>query len=179
MIRVLVLFMFIIPITVFGDDTPALPFGWELPSEELLYNGRDSNSPTLHAKVMGDLDGDGTQDIALLLVKLKGKKYAQSLWIYLSSSPKTPFEIQIANGKVIVEYLAGIDLVPSGPLSNYCMSFTYARCCVDNVYGPRPPPQNIMQNQGVQVFDFKWGGVGFVYYWDSDEMKFNEFFIHY
>lgn len=147
------------------------PAGWRVPTEkELAAEPLRSESPTKSAKVVGDLNGDGTPDHAYLF---KSTKFSgEGLAVRLSSPKGFIWKIidQVDWGKEYpnVDLAMGIDLAKPGDHKTACAK-GYWEC------GQNEPEMLKLKTPG--VWHFRFESAASIWYWDKKSSEFKRVWI--
>jgi beta-lactamase regulating signal transducer with metallopeptidase domain/ankyrin repeat protein len=155
-----------LPTYTLRGPTGELVRGWRAPTQaELDKLPARKDSPTRYVQATADLDGDGKQDQAALLIASDESK--EALFVKLSS--RNPDAWTFAAQKVRRPQggiaLSGISIHEPGRIPRMC----------DKGYGrPCDPaePKLVLQHQGIDYFDFE--GAASVVYYDNVNQQFRQ-----
>lgn len=143
-----------------------LPAGWRYPTALELRDPIRDTSPHRYAKTVADFDGNGHQDIAVLLRKENSN--AEGLWVWLAQDLAGQWikldsdEDKEGDGRVYM----GLDRKESGALTVKCIEQN-AACAVN---GSGEPALLWLKNPGIDYFRFS--SASSVFYWDAKQSKF-------
>ncbi len=149
----------------FSLHAPA-PVGWRYPTALELRDPIRDTSPQHFAKAVADFDGNGHQDIAVLLRKENSN--AEGLWVWLAQDTAGQWikldsdEGSEGDGRVFM----GLDRQEAGALTVLCIE--QGDDCPVSDSGERALVW--LKNPGIEYFRFSSSSS--VYYWDTKQNKF-------
>lgn len=143
----------------------SVPAGWHLPTERELGGEWRNGNVDRYAKVRGDFDSDGSEDLASYLVSDDNKKYGIFIW-WKSNQLEQPVEVTVEDDASWLEVM-GIELEKKGKIKTACGKGYY------NCDGE--PTEVDLEGDGI-VF-FKYESAASSFYWDKKEKSFKKVWI--
>jgi hypothetical protein len=128
------------------------------------------NSPTRYAKVLGDFNGDGVEDEALLL---KSTRFSgEGLWVHLSGTDGTFRWVKVTEIRWGKEYPnvnlgMGIDLIEPGVVPYACLEWTTDEC----QWGNRTAMPKLKLHDPAILY-FKFESAASFYFWSNTKHRF-------
>jgi hypothetical protein len=150
----------------YAEDIPA---GWRTPRAREIADSDRKDSSTRYVKAVGDFNGDGVPDEALLL---KSTRFSgEALWVRVSNVEGKFDWIKLAEIKWGKDYPSvnvamGIESVPPGVHPYGC--FEDAKDCNFGPHKDRPK----LRLRDPSLMYFKFGSAASLYFWSS---KYNKF----
>jgi hypothetical protein len=152
--------------TAWSQDVPP---GWRSPTAQETAESARNDNPTRYTKAVGDFNGDGVTDEAVLLKSMRFS--GEALWVRLSGG-KGKFEwlklheIDWGAKYPNVDLATGIDTVPPGAYSYGC--FDDAKDCN---FGPAETrPKLTLRNPGIAYFKIE--SAGSLFFWSEKDHRF-------
>ena len=136
---------------------PTLPAGWHKPTPGEATGAWRKKNPTRFLVVRGDFDGDGSNDVAELLVSDSGKSFGLFVWI--SSQGRWQ---SIHGGDASLGDL-GISLVLPKKFDTLCADDPST--CASGT-----PATVDLKNKAIEFF--AWGETSSIFYWDPSTRAF-------
>lgn len=143
------------------------PPGWRYPDASELTEDTRRASPTRFATAIADLNGDGTEDTAVLLKSTS--RSAEALWVHLSSKDGASAWIKVDEiewSTPGVALMMGVDLQAPGVIAYAC--FDNAKECD---FGPDQQRPKLRLSSPSLMY-FKPGSSASLVFWSNTQEKF-------
>lgn len=152
----------------------ALPQGWRTPNDAELNDDARLTSSNRYTRAIGDFNGDGTTDSAVLLLREDGSE--EGLWVNLSSGPNRRSWLvvesmprPISARKYPLEM--GIATVPPGRVKYMCHDSDPECSYVD----PKHRPTIRLRTPAISYF--KLESAASMYYWSTRKKRFERVWL--
>jgi hypothetical protein len=153
-----IFFVFVISACCSAFAQESLPDGWRKPSRAETAEAWRAKSATRFLVVRGDFDGDGQEDLALLLVHDAGKRVA--VFARLSGQPNAWQMIHEAGASV-----RGLGIKIARPRNVETLCSADPSACA-----PETPKTLQLVHPAIEFF--VWGEASSIFYWDAAAKEF-------
>ena len=145
----------------------AIPLGWRVPTASELSDDWRRSDVERYSSVIGDFNGDGLPDKAMLLISEKDGGLGLFAFLATRSGRFQSYKLDVINEGSWIEVM-GIALVSPGEFKTACGK-GYFRC-----KNGEPPKLNLRRDA---VDYFKSGSANSYFVWDSRAGKFRRYWM--
>lgn len=144
-----------------------IPSGWRAPTDAELNDAWRNKDPGKYSLVRGDFNGDGVEDVAMLLVSLQ--RHEVGLFVFLARknhSYKT-YRLDVIKDANYLQVM-GVAKVSPGP---------YKTACGKGYWDCKPSEVPILSLQQEAINFFKMESANSYFYWDEKKSSFRRMWM--